>query len=165
MGIWEFLKGCVHRREVRLKALRARAEKAANTKLSKAELKELQRLLSLDPGDLNNAQKVRLVELREKFRDTMPPGTSPTPTLPEPIYPDTVLGEPASSSTSSSRNKQPRRQEVPRANTREQGVQVNIEPVFQRVQPPPPIQREVVADHFTKYPDVIISMSFENAGG
>ena len=152
IGIWEFLKGCVHRREVRLKALRARAEKAANTKLSKAELKELQRLLSLDPGDLNNAQKVRLVELREKFRDTVPPGTSPTPTLPEPIYPDTVLGEPASSSTSSSRNKQPRRQEVPRANTREQGVQVNIEPVFQRVQPPPPIQREVVAGPFYQVP-------------
>ena len=152
IGLWEFLKGCVNRREARLRALRARAEKAANAKISKAELKELQRLLALNPEELDKGQKVRLVDLREKFARTMPAGSSPVPRFPEPIYPDTVLGEPASSSTSGSRNKQPKPIKPSQPETREQGVQADIQPAFQRVLPPPPVQREVVAGPFYQVP-------------
>ncbi|CAE7441104.1 RE1 [Symbiodinium sp. CCMP2592] len=153
IGLWEGFKGCLRTRDARLKALKAKATRASKKQLTKAELKELQRLLYVDPGDLDQQQKLRLVELRERFSNTMPEGTSPIPHFPEPVYPDTVLGEPASSSTTRASNKQPKPPtRAIEPTTRDQGVQANTEPAFQRVLPTPPVQREVIAGPFYQVP-------------
>ncbi|CAE7446981.1 RE1 [Symbiodinium sp. CCMP2592] len=118
IGLWEGFKQCMRGREARLKALRTKANKMiAKKKLTKTELKELQRMLALKPEQLTSDQKVRLLELRERFEETMPPGTSPTPTLPTTAT--------ASSSTMPS---EPR--------TRDQAVQAT--PAFERVHSEPP---------------------------
>ncbi|CAE7830743.1 TY5A [Symbiodinium sp. CCMP2592] len=64
IGLWEGFKFCWKRKEAQLRALRAKANKASPQKLTKTELKELQRILALDPEDLTRDQRVRLVELR-----------------------------------------------------------------------------------------------------
>eukprot|EP00439_Symbiodinium_sp_Y106_P005570 s1692_g1.t1 len=60
-----------------LMTLKAKAQKAQRQKLTKAELKELQRLLSLSPNQLSSDQMRRMCELKEKFEETMPPNSSP----------------------------------------------------------------------------------------
>ena len=80
IGLWEAFKSCARSREVRLRALKAKAAKASKAKLTKSELKELQRLIAVDPEDLQEPQKLRLVELQEQFQQTMPQGCSPVPT-------------------------------------------------------------------------------------
>ena len=82
IGLWEGFKFCLKKKEARLRALRAKANKASLQKLSKAELKELQRLLAIDPEDLHTDQRFRLVEHRTRFEATMPANTSPVPTVP-----------------------------------------------------------------------------------
>ncbi|CAE7495091.1 RE2 [Symbiodinium sp. CCMP2592] len=72
--LWETSKSCTRGSDVRLRALRARA---GYGKMSRNELKELQRLLALEPSDLSDAQGVRLLYLRDLFETTMPSGTSP----------------------------------------------------------------------------------------
>ena len=131
IGLWEGFKFCWRRKEARLRAMRTKANKTIHQKLNKTELKELQRILSLDPEELTVDQKFRLVELRTRFEATMPPNTSPVPTIP---------GEMASSS--SGRNKQP--------TTKDQGVQAT--PAFERVHPPPApeVRVEMYAGPFIK---------------
>ena len=134
IGLWEGFKFCLRKKEARLRALRVKANKATQPqKLTKAELKELQRLLALDPEDLTADQRVRMVELRTRFQATMPPNTSPVPVVPS---------ECASASTG--RNKQP--------STREQGVQAT--PAFERVEPVPvpPVRVEMYAGPFYQVP-------------
>ncbi|CAE7038587.1 unnamed protein product [Symbiodinium sp. CCMP2592] len=75
--LWETSKKCIRGSDVRLRALRARA---GYGKISRSELKELQRLLALDPSDPTDAQGVRLLYLRDLFETTMPSNTSPVPT-------------------------------------------------------------------------------------
>ena len=133
IGLWEGFKFCWRRKEARLRAMRTKANKTIHQKLNKTELKELQRILSLDPEELTVDQKFRLVELRTRFEATMPPNTSPVPTIP---------GEMASSS--SGRNKQP--------TTKDQGVQAT--PAFERVHPPPApeVRVEMYAGPFYQVP-------------
>ena len=133
IGLWEGFKFCWKRKEARLRAMRTKANKTIHQKLNKTELKELQRILSLDPEELTVDQKFRLVELRTRFEATMPPNTSPVPTIP---------GEMASSS--SGRNKQP--------TTKDQEVQAT--PAFERVHPPPApeVRVEMYAGPFYQVP-------------
>ena len=135
IGLWEGFKFCLRKKEARLRALRVKANKAFPQKLNKTELKELQRLLALDPEGLSADQRFRLVELRTRFEATMPPNTSPVPTLPHDV--------PSSSSTSG-RNKQPV--------MRDQGVQAT--PAFERVEPVPvpPVRVEMYAGPFFQVP-------------
>ncbi|CAE7753847.1 RE1 [Symbiodinium sp. CCMP2592] len=56
IGLWEGFKFCWKRKEAQLRALRAKANKAFPQKLTKTELKELQRILALDPEDLTRDQ-------------------------------------------------------------------------------------------------------------
>eukprot|EP00439_Symbiodinium_sp_Y106_P015157 s5414_g2.t1 len=80
IGLWEGGKSCVRSRDTTVRALRAQADRTSTSgKLSRNELKELQRMLILEPSDLTAEQKVRLIELQEKFKETMPEGTSPMP--------------------------------------------------------------------------------------
>ncbi|CAE7357873.1 unnamed protein product, partial [Symbiodinium sp. CCMP2456] len=51
IGIWEGMKHCGRQRQARLRALRVKADKA-DKKLTKTELKELQRLLAVSYADL-----------------------------------------------------------------------------------------------------------------
>ena len=128
--LWETVKGCWKGKDVRLRALRARA---GYGKITRAELKELQRLLALEPADLTDDQARRMLYLRDLFQETMPPGTSPIPTISSGAASSSTLthGLPerdpqASSSTTSQR-----------VRTRDQGVQKDYEPAFQRVVPQP----------------------------
>ncbi|CAE7820272.1 GIP [Symbiodinium sp. CCMP2592] len=57
IGLWEAFKFCWRKKEARLRALRVKANKATQQKLTKAELKELQRILALNPEDLTVDQK------------------------------------------------------------------------------------------------------------
>eukprot|EP00439_Symbiodinium_sp_Y106_P048300 s3792_g6.t1 len=101
--LWEMSKTCVRGGDVRLRALRARA---GYGRMSRNELKELQRLLALEPRDLTDAQGARLLYLKDMFETTMPANTSPVPTLPPemssrslynrtPALPDAVIGDAA----------------------------------------------------------------------
>ncbi|CAE7943851.1 GIP [Symbiodinium sp. KB8] len=126
IGVWEGMKSCSRFKTARLKALRMKANKSG--KLSKAELKELQRLLALQPADLGSEQMKRMYELKERFEQTMPL-SSPVPTVP----PDIPMGSTSSSSTF---NKQPKPVEKCDKET-----QADYVPAFERVHPP--IQPEV----------------------
>ena len=119
--LWEMSKTCVRGGDVRLRALRARA---GYGRMSRNELKELQRLLALEPRDLTDAQGARLLYLKDMFETTMPANTSPVPTLPPEM----------SSHSSSSTAPPPVR---PRPSTRDQGVQKDYQPAFERVRPEP----------------------------
>ena len=136
---WEGLKKCWTQKDVRLRALRARS---GYGKMTKDELKELQRLLALEPSDLTDAQGLRLLQLRDET--SMPSGTSPVPTIPSQF--------PTGSSSSSVDPLPPRR-----PTTRDQGVQKDYVPVFQRVVPEPPVRVETFAGPFHHVPgaDVI----------
>ncbi|CAE7386892.1 RE1, partial [Symbiodinium sp. KB8] len=79
IGIWEGGKHCCRGKEIRLQALRSRASYG---KLTRIELKELQRLLALEPGDLTDQQGERLLYLKDLFEQSMPSNTSPVPTVP-----------------------------------------------------------------------------------
>ena len=52
IGIWESMRKCMRMSTARVRTLKAKAQKAQRQKLTKAELKELQRLLSLSPNQL-----------------------------------------------------------------------------------------------------------------
>ena len=134
IGLWEGGKSCLRPRGAAVRALRAKAEVPTTTgKLTRNELKELQRMLALDPSDLSDVQKVRLVELQERFNETMPEGTSPVPRYPKEIL-QTFSSEPSSSSSTTpsvNYNKQPRHK-----GTRDAETQTNS-PAFTRVEPPP----------------------------
>ena len=138
---WEGLKKCWKQKDVRLRALRARS---GYGKMTRDDLKELQRLLALEPSDLTDAQGLRLLQLRDLFETSMPSGTSPVPTIP-PQFP--------TGSSSSSVDPLPPR----RPTTRDQGVQKDYVPVFQRVVPEPPVRVETFAGPFHHVPgaDVI----------
>ncbi|CAE7226577.1 RE2, partial [Symbiodinium sp. CCMP2456] len=149
IGLWEGAKHCWNGRSVKVKALRAAATGSASGKITRAELKEVQLLLSVDPKDLTTEQAERLCDLKEKFDSAMPLGTSPTPRFPQEAEPVATTDEPSSSSSSLApgRNKQPR----PKA-TRDQATQADYEPAFTRVEPPPLPQREVIAGPFYQVP-------------
>ena len=136
---WEGMKHCWKGKDVRLRALRARTSFG---KMTRAELKELQRLLALEPNDLTDEQGLRLLQLRDLFENTMPAGTSPVPTLPP-----EVMSSTASSSTAP----------TPKPPTRDQGVQKDYVPAFQRVVPEPQVRVETFAGPFHHVPgaDVI----------
>ena len=55
---------CWKQKDVRLRALRARS---GYGKMTRDDLKELQRLLALEPSDLTDAQGLRLLQLRDHF--------------------------------------------------------------------------------------------------
>ena len=136
IGLWEGLKSCSRFKMAKLKALRVKGNKAA--KLSKGELKELQRLLALQLTDLNSEQLKRMYELKERFEQTMP-NSSPVPTLP----PDLPLGS-SSASSSSTYNKQPRLPEKCHKET-----QADYVPAFERVHPPPRTEVRMYEGPFT----------------
>ncbi|OLP98027.1 Retrovirus-related Pol polyprotein from transposon TNT 1-94 [Symbiodinium microadriaticum] len=160
IGLWEGLKHCCQPREVRINALRVKAaESEAKHKLTRNELKELQNLMTINPQDLGEHQKVRLVELKDLFERTMPMNTSPVPTVREEATASTPLG--STSSTSSTFNKQPK---ATKKSTVDQGVQTDL-PVFQRVEPQPPAPMRVIAGpfHYVDGRDVI--HVFDNCWG
>ncbi|CAE7422957.1 GIP [Symbiodinium sp. CCMP2592] len=103
----------------KVKALRASASSAPKGKLTRVELKELQTLMTYEPGDLTEEQKERLCDLKEKFDNTMPKECSPLPRFP----PDVKL-------------------------MKDQSTQADYEPAFARVPPPPAPVREVIAGQF-----------------
>ena len=90
IGLWEASKACWRGKEIRLQALRARSSYG---RLTRTELKELQRLLALEPGSLTDQQGNRLLYLKDLFEQTMPANTSPIPTT----RPEEPLGSTASS--------------------------------------------------------------------
>ena len=139
IGLWHGMKACSRMRTAKLRALRAKATREA--KLSKAELKELQRLLSTKPTDLSSEQMKRMLELKEKFERTMPPCTSPMPT--STTAPDIPLG---TSSSSSSYNKQPKPNEKVMC---DKETPADYVPAFERVQPPPPPEVRMYEGPFT----------------
>ena len=153
IGLWEGAKGCVQARQGSVKMLRAAASQSQG-KITRNELKELQCLLQLDPDSLSVTEKERLLDLREKFNETMPKECSPAPRYPidtptRPVREDPPLlprDEP-SSSTSTGRNKQPRPKVM-----KDQETQTDREPVFTRVQPQAPPTREVIAGPFYQVP-------------
>ena len=102
IGIWEGIKACSRMRTARLRTLKAKATRAS--RISKAELKELQNLLSRPPGELDSTQMRKMCELKEKFEITMPPSSSPVPRSIS-REPDQPMG---TSTSSSSYNKQPK---------------------------------------------------------
>ena len=123
--LWEGLKHCCQPREVRINALRVKAaESEAKHKLTRNELKELQNLMTINPQDLGEHQKVRLVELKDLFERTMPMNTSRCLQFVRRHTASTPLG--STSSTSSTFNKQPK---ATKKSTVDQGVQTDL-PVF-----------------------------------
>ena len=48
--------------------------------MTRNELNELQMLMSTEPEDLSDEQKIRLIDLKGLFEKTMPANTSPLPT-------------------------------------------------------------------------------------
>ena len=152
IGIWEGAKQCGRMNQARLKALRIKANKA-NKKLTKDELKELQRLLAVSHGDLLPEQHERIEELRGRFERTMP-GSSPVPTVP-------LGGEDLPSSSSSGRNKQPKptpsTASASTPTTRDQGTQADLQPAFQRVEAPPIPEVRMYASPFYHVPGGVIN--------
>ena len=151
IGLWEGVKYCVKSSGPKVKTLKAQAQRASKGKLTRSELKELQVLLTMNPEDLTAEQKERMIDLRDRFDETMPDGCSPLPrfNLPREDLPETPMGERSSSSTTSfvGRNKQPRPKEM-----KDQATQADYEPVFGRVEPPPPPRREVISGPFYQVP-------------
>ena len=151
IGLWEGLKHCLKVPGAKVKALRTQATRTTKGNLTRQELKELQVLLTRNPESLTREEKERMFDLRDKFDETMPEGCSPVPTLPptRELRPEDPMAEQASSSTSfqSGRNKQPRPKE-----TKDQSTQADYEPVFTRVEPPPPPRREVISGPFYQVP-------------
>ena len=156
VALWEVVKGCARRSEVKIKALRAKATKSSENRLTRNDLKELQRLLALDPRDLSTDQKFRIVELREKFNETMPENTSPVPRFTTPREEEASsfsqvprLFTPSREETSLSStnyNKQPK---TPL--TKDQEVQVDLT-AFTRVEPPPRVEYRMVQGPFYQVP-------------
>ena len=70
-------KGLLENENGKIEDLKAKATRAS--RISKAELKELQNLLSRPPGELDSTQMRKMCELKEKFEITMPPSSSPVP--------------------------------------------------------------------------------------
>ena len=136
IGLWEASKSCCRGKEIRLQALRARSSYG---RLTRAELKELQRLLALEPGSLTDDQGSRLLFLKDLFEQTMPANTSPAPTIP----PDQHLGTSSTSSTTTPPSK---------PMMRDQETQKDYEPVFERVLPPPPARVETFAGPYYHVP-------------
>ena len=159
IGLWEGAKYCARSRSARLKALSLKAKRNQEQKLTRSELKELQRLLAVEPSTLTKDQKLRLVTLREKFDHTMPEGSSPTPRYYDDLFEPPFGGrgqpfqeQPASSSsmappitptTTSKTNKQPRSVE-----TKDASTQADYQPAFTRVEPPPPAAVRTFAGPF-----------------
>ena len=152
IGVWEGAKSCLRTRTARVKALKAKATKEQGKKLTRAELKELQRLLALAPEDLSRDQGLRLVMLKEKLDETMPEGSSPLPRFPEEMFgatatstlPAEPLGTPASSSTSRA-NKQPKRVET-------KDVATQADQVFTRVEMQPPAMIRAFSGPYIQVP-------------
>ena len=152
IGVWEAMKHCFRAPAAQVRALRTKATRASSGKLTRQELKELQMLLSMPPDELSREQKERMIDLREKFDDTMPEGCSPMPrfttstsTPSQPLGDDSVSS--SSSTTITGRNKQPRPKE-----TKDQETQADYVPAFERVQHQPPPRREVIAGPFYQVP-------------
>ena len=123
-----------------MRTLKAKATRAS--RISKAELKELQNLLSRPPGELDSTQMRKMCELKEKFEITMPPSSSPVPRSIS-REPDQPMG---TSTSSSSYNKQPKAtQKV----TCDKETQADIKPAFERVPPPPPVEIRLYEGPFT----------------
>ena len=152
IGVWGGAKTCLRTRQARVKALKAKANKEQGKKLTRAELKELQRLLALAPEDLSRDQGLRLVILKEKFDNTMPEGSSPIPRFPEEMFgatmssaePTEPLGTQSSSSTSRA-NKQPKKVEMRDAATQ-------ADQVFTRVEVQPPAMVRAFAGPYIQVP-------------
>ena len=136
IGLWEAGKTCWRGKEIRLKALRARASYG---RLTRAELKELQRLLALEPGSLSDEQGERLLHLKDLFEQTMPSNTSPVPTVP---METTTSASSAASST-----------QVPtKPKMKDQETQKDYVPAFERVPPPPQVRVETFAGPYYHVP-------------
>ena len=127
IGIWEGGKHCCRGKEIRLQALRSRASYG---KLTRIELKELQRLLALEPGDLTDQQGERLLYLKDLFEQSMPSNTSPVPTVP--LDTPHRMQEASSSTTPS------------KPTTRDVGTQKDYVPAFERAGHQPPVRVETV---------------------
>ena len=152
IGLWEGAKHCLGNRGAKVKMLRAKTLETSSGKITRNELKELQVLMMLQPTDLTVEQKERLLDLKEKFDDTMPEGCSPLPrfTTTSSPNPEQPLGSEASSSSSTppvGRNKQPKKKEM-----KDQSTQADYVPAFTRVEPPPRVQREVISGPFFQVP-------------
>ena len=106
--------------------------------------------VSIGTSNLTVAQKVRLMELQEKFKETMPEGTSPMPRYPTDLFQGF---EQDSSSASSSTtpvapnyNKQPKAKGVRSVETQTDA------PIFTGVEPPPPPIIRTYAGPFYQVP-------------
>ena len=142
IGLWEGGKHCLRGREVRLQALKARS---LYGRITRNELKELQRLLALEPSDLTVEQGARLLQLKDLFEQTMPSNTSPTPTIPQDVPHHGASSSASSSTTPPSRPLM-----------KDQAVQKDP-PAFERVLPQPPVRVETFIGPFHHVPgrDVI----------
>ena len=160
IGVWEGLKQCCGTREARLHALRVKAaESEDKQKLTRNELKELQCLMTINPCDLDDGQKVRLVQLKDLFERTMPSNTSPIPTTREEALASIPMG--SSASSSSTFNKQPKG--IPNQK-KDQEVQTDA-PIFQRVEPPPPAHVRVFEGPFHQVEGRDVIHVYENCWG
>ncbi|CAE7214179.1 RE1 [Symbiodinium sp. CCMP2456] len=148
IAVWEGGKSCLRPRGTNVKALRVQANASQRSrKMTRNELKELQRMLAIDPNDLTSTQKIRLVELQEKFNDTMPEGSSPMPRFPDEMFQASSSTASASSTTPpSSYNKQPKLKETKDAETQTSA------PAFTRVEPSPPTAIRTYAGPFYQTP-------------
>ena len=175
IGVWEALKHCVGQRPVRVQALRARATQSLSSKMTRNELNELQMLMSTEPEDLSDEQKIRLIDLKGLFEKTMPANTSPLPTTrtgeerplaTTPASSSTCAlpsSTPASSSTtafSTNFNKQPKS----KVKTKDQETQTDV-PAFQRVESPPSVHTRVVAGPFHQVEGRDVIHVYENCWG
>ena len=143
--------------------------------MTRNELKELQMLMSTEPEDLSDEQKIRLIDLKGLFEKTMPANTSPLPTTrtgeerplaTTPASSSTCAlpsSTPASSSTtafSTNFNKQPKS----KVKTKDQETQTDV-PAFQRVESAPPVHTRVVAGPFHQVEGRDVIHVYENCWG
>ena len=150
IGLWEGGKNCWRGKEIRLQALRTRASYG---RLTRSELKELQRLLALEPSSLTDEQGTRLLYLKDLFEQTMPSNTSPVPTLPKEDRMTSTAAASShevpqhfSSSTTSSTS-------MPvKPVMKDQSTQKDFEPAFQRMMPQPPVRVETFAGPYHHVP-------------
>ncbi|CAE7225820.1 GIP [Symbiodinium sp. CCMP2456] len=144
IAIWEGGKNCLRPREAKVRAQRAQADFLdTSRKITRNELKELQRMMAIQPTELTTTQKVRLVELQQKFKDSMPEGSSPMPRFPDEMF---QASQPSTSSSSTNYNKQPKVKE-----TKDAEIQTDP-PAFIRVEPPPPTAIRTYAGPFYQIP-------------
>ena len=148
IAIWEGGKSCFRAKETSVRALRMRADQSLSTgKLTRNELKELQKLLTIEPSEMTNLQKIRLIELQEKFKETMPEGSSPMPRYPEDVFQTNSASSSSSSAFSAiNHNKQPKNKETKNAETQ------TDEPAFIRCPPPQPTAVRTYAGPFYQIP-------------